>query len=300
MAVIILNKSPEKSKKKYVQGSVINDPKSIEWNARRKLRKMIEPMKLEINDVIEDLRKNDRDAREVGQRLEAIKKKHESQFEFIAESMSKDWVNSVNRYNRNQMIENLRDALGIDASTIISEDIKEDLEMMMYESALYIKTIPSELVFRVSDRVLQHYKGIPMPENRTLSRQIKEEFKISDGRAKVIARDQTSKMNTSISAIRQREIGIDMYVWETMKDERVVGKPGGLYKKINSKHKNHYIMQGKLCKWEDPTVYSDDKGKTWKKRTEEMPHNHPGDDIMCRCRPAPYIDIESLKVKWAE
>ena len=59
-------------------------------------------------------------------------------------------------------------------------------------------------------------------------------------------------------------------------------------------------MQGLLCKWADPNVYSDDKGKTWKARTAEMPHNHPGDDIMCRCRAAPFIDIEALKVKWSE
>lgn len=257
-------------------------------------------MKSDITDVIEDMRENNRDAVEVGKRLEQIKKLYDARFGMQADAISNDWVNSVNSYNRKQTIDTLRKTLGIDIGTILSEDIKEDLDMMMYESAMYIKTIPSELVLKVSDRVLQHFKGIPMPENRTLARQIKEEFKITDGRAKVIARDQTAKMNTSISAIRQKNIGIDMYIWQTMKDERVVGKPGGLYKKINSKHKNHYIMQGKLCRWDDPTVYSDDKGKTWKKRTAEMPQNHPGDDIMCRCRPSPYIDIEALKVKWAE
>jgi len=138
-----------------------------------------------------------------------------------------------------------------------------------------------------------------MPENRTLARQIKEEFKVSDGRAKVLARDQTSKMNSAITGLRQKSVGIDKYIWETSMDRRVVGTPGGLYPKTTKLHKNHYVMEGKVCRWDDPTVYSDDKGKTWIKRTEQMPHNHPGDDILCRCRAAPLIDIEELKVKWS-
>jgi uncharacterized protein with gpF-like domain len=194
----------------------------------------------------------------------------------------------------------MRKALGIDIGAIVDEAMKDELDIMIIENTSYIKSIPNYLVGHVADRVVQHFKGIPMPENRTLRQQIKEEFKISDGRAKVLARDQTSKMNTSISAIRQVNLGIDCYVWKTVEDERVVGKPGGVYPKTTKLHKNHYIMQGLLCKWADPNVYSDDKGATWKPRTAQMPHNHPGDDIMCRCRPAPFIDIEKLKVKWSE
>ena len=300
MAVIILNSKPKASNKKYVKAKPVKDPKKIEWEARRTLFNVTEPIKADINAILEQMRLNpNMTAPMVGRRLEEIKKMYQAQFEGFADQMAADWVGKVNRYNRDQTMETLRKALGIDVGSIITEDMKDDLFIMMYEAATYIKTIPSELVLRVSDRVLQHYKGIPMPENRTLARQIKEEFKVSDGRAKVLARDQTAKMNCSISAIRQNAVGIDKYIWETSNDKRVVGAPGGLYKKINPLHKNHYKMEGLLCRWDDPTVYSKDKGKTWIKREADMPMNHPGDDIMCRCRPAPYIDIEELKVKWA-
>lgn len=301
MAVIILNSKPKPKNTKYIQAKPVQDPKKIEWDARRTLKNISAPIKADIMSVLENMRKNPSiTAATVGRQLEQIKHMYQAQFDMTANGISKAWVDSVNQYNYKRVTEEMRQAIGVDVSGIINEDIREDLDMMMWESASYIKTIPSELVMKVADRVLQHYKGQPMPENRTLAAQIKEEFKVSDGRAKVLARDQTAKMNTSLSAIRQREVGIDLYVWRTMQDERVVGTPGGLYKKINPKHKNHYLMEGKVCKWDDPTVYSDDKGKTWKKRTEQMPKNHPGDDIMCRCRPAPYIDIEQLKVKWAE
>ena len=298
MAVIILNKAPKPAQKKQIEGKVIDDPKSIENEARRTLKNITKPIQLELEYIIDNMR--DKSAREVGKELEAVKKNYEFQLETTAEQIAENWVGKVNKYNKDKFMSHMRKVLGIDIGAIVDEAMKDELEIMIMENASYIKSIPNYLVGHVADRVVQHFKGIPMPENRTLRQQIKEEFKVSDGRAKVLARDQTSKMNTSISAIRQVNLGIDCYVWKTVEDERVVGKPGGVYPKTTKLHKNHYIMQGLLCKWADPNVYSDDKGATWKPRTAQMPHNHPGDDIMCRCRPAPFIDIEKLKVKWSE
>jgi uncharacterized protein with gpF-like domain len=298
MAVIILNKAPKPAQKKQIEGKVIDDPKSIENEARRTLKNITKPIQLELEYIIDNMR--DKSAREVGKELEAVKKNYEFQLETTAEQIAENWVGKVNKYNKDKFMSHMRKVLGIDIGAIVDEAMKDELEIMIMENASYIKSIPNYLVGHVADRVVQHFKGIPMPENRTLRQQIKEEFKVSDGRAKVLARDQTSKMNTSISAIRQVNLGIDCYVWKTVEDERVVGKPGGVYPKTTKLHKNHYIMQGLLCKWADPNVYSDDKGATWKLRTAQMPHNHPGDDIMCRCRPAPFIDIEKLKVKWSE
>ena len=301
MAVIILNQKPKKAKQRYVKLKPVNNPKTIADDARRTMKRMAEPMKADIALILEQMQANQTlSAAEVGRRLENIRRTYEDMFAMNAPQIAKAWVDRVNQNNRTKMIADLRDKLGIDVGTILNEDMQKELDIMMLESATYIKTIPTQLVGKVAERVLQHYKGQPFPENRTLRQQIKEEFKVSDNRAKVLARDQTAKMNTSISAIRQHDIGIEMYIWRTVKDERVVGKPGGLYPKGTKLHKNHYIMEGKCCRWDDPNVYSEDNGKTWKQRTENMPHNHPGDDIQCRCRPEALIDIQALKVKWAE
>lgn len=301
MAVVILNKKPKPSKSKKVALSPIKDPKKIEYDARRTLKKLIEPMKADIQQIMNQMRDNpDIEMTTIGEQLEAMRKRYEVQFDNRADIIANNWVNEVNMANREYHMAELRKLLGVDTTSIVSEDIRKELDLLRFENASLIKTIPSEMVMKVSDRVLQHFKGIPMPEGRTLQAQIKEEFKVTDGRAKVLARDQTTKMNMSITSIRQQAIGIDMYIWKTVRDKRVVGAPGGKYKynPKNDKHKNHYIMEGKVCRWDNPDVYSDDNGKTWKKRTSEMPHNHPGTDIMCRCRPSPLIDIEKLKVKW--
>lgn len=298
MSVLILNKKPKPAKKKMVEVRAVKDPKRIELDARRTLKQINEPIQEELELVIEGMR--NKTPKQVGDELERVRQNADFRVSIIAEDIASKWVQGVNMYNRQEMMKILRGALGINIGAIVDEQLKRDLEVLIMENASYIKSIPDYLIGNVAKRVMQHFKGEPMPENRTLKQQIKEEFKVSDGRAKVLARDQTSKMNTSLTQKRQTQLGIEWYVWKTVEDERVVGRPGGLYPKGTKLHRNHYIMQGKVCKWDDPTVYSDDGGKTWKPRTEEMPQNAPGQDIMCRCRAAPYIDIEKLKVKWSE
>ena len=281
-----------------VEVRAVKDPKRIELDARRTLKQITEPIQEELELIIQGMR--DKSPKQIGDELERTRQNADFRISIIAEDLATKWVQGVNLYNRQEMMKILRGALGIDIGAIVDEQLKRDLQVLIMENASYIKSIPDYLIGNVAKRVMQHFKGEPLPENRTLRQQIKEEFKVSDGRAKVLARDQTAKMNTSLTQKRQEQLGIEWYVWKTVEDEHVVGTPGGKYPKGTKLHRNHYIMQDKVCKWADPTVYSDDGGKTWKKRLQEMPQNAPGQDIMCRCRAAPYIDIEKLKVKWSE
>jgi SPP1 gp7 family putative phage head morphogenesis protein len=98
--------------------------------------------------------------------------------------------------------------------------------------------------------------------------------KISQGRANFIARDQIGKLNGHISQRRMESAGLSMYEWMTSGDERV--------------RESHRIMDGLLCRWDDPTVYSDDGGKTWKDRPSGAVLLHPGDDFQCRCTSLAY------------
>jgi uncharacterized protein with gpF-like domain len=63
--------------------------------------------------------------------------------------------------------------------------------------------------------------------------------------------------------------GLTMYTWETAGDERV--------RQCCRK------LDGKLCLWVDPTVYSRDKGKTWVPRPKDAVQAHPGELEGCRC-----------------
>lgn len=102
---------------------------------------------------------------------------------------------------------------------------------------------------------------------------------ISTRRAAIIARDQTAKLNADLSQGRMEQAGIETYIWSTSMDERVRGVPGGKYADAVP---SHYLMEGLICRWDDPTKYRNASGE-WVARPMGAPLLHPGQDIMCRC-----------------
>ena len=108
---------------------------------------------------------------------------------------------------------------------------------------------------------------------------------ISYRRARIIARDQTAKLNSALTQGRMADAGIETYIWSTSEDERVRGNPTGLYPKALP---SHYVMNGKVCRWDDPTVWLENG--EWVKRAGDAPYLHPGMDIMCRCVAIPNWD----------
>lgn len=108
---------------------------------------------------------------------------------------------------------------------------------------------------------------------------------ISYRRARIIARDQTAKLNSALTQGRMADAGIETYIWSTSEDERVRGNPTGLYPKALP---SHYAMNGKICRWDDPTVWLENG--EWVKRAGDAPYLHPGMDIMCRCVAIPNWD----------
>jgi len=93
--------------------------------------------------------------------------------------------------------------------------------------------------------------------------------KMTDARARFIARDQIGKLNGEITQRRMEAAGLETYVWGTANDERV--------------RDSHVDLRGRLCKWADPTVYSVDGGRTWISREPGWVDLHPGQDYQCRC-----------------
>ena len=114
---------------------------------------------------------------------------------------------------------------------------------------------------------------------------------ISYRRARIIARDQTAKLNSSLTQGRMTDAGLETYVWDTAQDERVRGDPSGLYPKALP---SHFVMQGKICRWDDPTVWFENG--EWVKRAGDAPYFHPGMAIMCRCVAVPnWNELEGVE-----
>ena len=98
----------------------------------------------------------------------------------------------------------------------------------------------------------------------TLAKRLQERLAIGERRAALIARDQTLKINGQLTQIRQRDAGVERYVWSTSQDERV--------------REMHAELEGQTFSWDDPPV-TNEQGDT----------NHPGEDYQCRCIAIPVI-----------
>jgi uncharacterized protein with gpF-like domain len=122
----------------------------------------------------------------------------------------------------------------------------------------------------------------------SVTAKIKKLTGLTKNHAKLIAVDQIGKLNSKLTEYRQTELGISTYYWRTAHDERVRGrpKPGKYPKAVPS----HWDMEGVLCRWDDATMCSFDKGATWEKRGPRMPTVHVGIEIRCRCSANPCVD----------
>lgn len=88
-------------------------------------------------------------------------------------------------------------------------------------------------------------------------------FGTVEGRAKVIARDQISKLNGQLTEARQRNIGITEYTWRTSRDQRV--------------RDAHASLEGRRIKWDKPPA-----------------EGHPGNAVQCRCTAEAVLDVETI------
>jgi hypothetical protein len=152
------------------------------------------------------------------------------------------------------------------------------------ENHRLIKSLAQEYVTKLNTTLLTGFQS-----GWTFEEMVDGIQKLSDSitgyRARLIARDQVGKLQYAITRSQFEEIGVDGYLWTSARDERVRGNPRGIYRRAVP---SHWEIDGKLCKLSDPTVYSEDGGRTWVPRTRLMPEVHPGQAILCRCVCTPY------------
>jgi len=91
---------------------------------------------------------------------------------------------------------------------------------------------------------------------KAIAQQLREQFDYGKNRAKLIARDQIGKHNGLLTELRQKNAGVDKYIWSTSRDERVRPK--------------HRVRDGNEYTWDNPP----DDG-------------NPGQPISCRCSALP-------------
>lgn len=163
-------------------------------------------------------------------------------------------VSALNKAEINKL---MRSAFGV--NLIESEPWLSGMVDSFSESNVeLIKSLTSETFSRIENITQAGVRaGKPV---REISQELQAQFKVSRSRANLIARDQVSKLNSNITELRQRQLGVKEYIWRTSNDERV--------------RETHRAHNGKTFAWSDPPANT----------------GHPGQDYQCRCWAEPVLE----------
>ena len=190
--------------------------------------------------------------------LGAVEKLSKADIEGVATKIAQGLLIRGNAQNAQEVAKDLKRQTGVDLQGYLNNSgkVAEKLEQLTAANVQLITSIHSQYLDKIQSAVMQaQVKGTPSKE---LAKQIKEIGGVTEKRAKLIARDQSAKINASLTRARHEEMGIKQYIWSTSGDERV--------------RDSHAANDGKIFSYDDPPATG-----------------HPGDEINCRCVAIPYF-----------
>ena len=243
------------------------------------------PRLIELAGTRDDAMRADDWSEELARLIRATRVTLERETDAEAERLADEFAKAVAAQNRQQMNRIMRRVMGVD---IFADDERLSglMSSWVRENAQLIRSIPEQALDRVeglTNRAVRSGRSVT-----DVAKDIRKEFGVTRRRARVIARDQIASLNANITRERQREVGIEEYEWATADDERVRGDPSGRYPDAMPRHD---VMNGKICRWDDPTVYRERGSDKWLQRSSlGGPSAHPGEPILCRCTALPEVE----------
>lgn len=156
-----------------------------------------------------------------------------------------------------------------------NQELQDYMAAAAFQNAQLIKSIPSQYLEQVQNIVMGNMRQGMRPSY--IEQQLVKQFGVTTRRAKLIARDQTSKIQGEMNRIRQVNSGINYFKWVTSQDERVRHSHVAVAKRD--------VGYGEgVFRWDDLPV------------VDGVP-TFPGQPINCRCvaRPVTAAQVERYK-----
>lgn len=224
--------------------------KQIETHVLR----LLEPVAKDVGQEI----KKDANIGDIPQAIQAVKesmtrKYSEKELAYFAKQKGL----SVAEYNKSKMGSELKRVIGVD---ILGNDLalKGMTDIFTTMNVSLIKNLVNDATNKVESTILNGFSSGTRWEE--ISKDVQKIIDPNEGtvssRAKLIARDQISKLNGQVTQERQRSLGVSKYIWRTSMDERV--------------RDSHRELEGQVFSWDNPPEVG-----------------HPGEDYQCRCTAEP-------------
>lgn len=158
-----------------------------------------------------------------------------------------------------------------------NDQLQDYLQAAAFQNAQLIKSIPAQYLEQVQNIVVGNMRQGMRPSY--IEQQLAKQFGVTTRRAKLIARDQTSKIQGEMNRIRQVNSGLEYFQWVTSHDERVRHSHTVAGDKVTAYGKGVY-------KWSDLPI------------VDGVP-TFPGQPINCRCIAKPVTEMQVERNKKA-
>ncbi len=200
----------------------------------------------------------------------ALKSKWSNEiFQAWANRTASTFVQAVNLQNQKQMTKQFS-RFGIDvfnANSVVSDYLQASIA----DNTQLIQSIASQYLERVETIVITNMRAGMRPSK--IEQQLVDQFGVTKRRARMIARDQTSKTSNGLARKRMQASGVEYFQWITSKDERVRSRHRRIANKMTAYGLGVY-------KWDNLPL--SDSGEPIA----------CGDDYQCRCIARPVLERE--------
>ena len=163
----------------------------------------------------------------------------------------------------------IHQSVGVDIHSALSDHGKIASELRKYQqwNVSLIQSVPEEYLGKLGAAITEAWEQGRRWES--IAGVLDDVGDVTESRIKVIARDQTAKMNSAFARVRMQDVGVTRYEWQTSGDERV--------------RESHAEVDGQVFSFDEPGPVADD--------VDGSPC-HPGESILSRCVALPQFDVD--------
>lgn len=227
--------------------------------------------------------------KQFNERLHRLQRKYQDLL-YAYQNMAEQEAQKTFKEAKDKFRKQFAKSVGINILNIMAEKgLTKAYEAQVEANVNLIKSLPEKYFSDIKHMTIQNATGQKVFEGG-LIQAIMDLTGTTKLKAKLIARDQTSKAVATFSHLRMQNIGVIGYEWNNANDRRVAGNPGGLYPNAdpNSRtHGDHWERQGKFYlfnRMSNPPLAPN--GKPFR---QPPPDGSPGMAIQCRCFSNPVI-----------
>ena len=170
-------------------------------------------------------------------------------------------LNRMEGYHTDRVKQTFGAALQLDISSVLSEpEVRAFMELAVENQVDLVKTIPRRMHDSLKRRLQKELQDNAFDQKR-LMEMFAQEYGSSGYNLRRITRDSVNKAIGGLTEIRHRQLGIEMFTWQSSEDERV--RP------------THRDLDGQEFAWNDLP-----------------PEGAPGWPIQCRCVALPIVTFD--------